>query len=147
MRMVSRVASGLLAAVIGIGSMTAATRPGALGFSVALPEHGQLAAQAQLVVKDVQVPSNRSAIFRMIAINAGSETFLGSFAVVGSSPDATGTTRHPEFRVNVTTTLANWLRTHPGARTLEIRIEPVDGQRRVLKDMGWSAREVFLEFR
>jgi hypothetical protein len=138
-----------LALVLGtllVAAALAATPTSTKCVLVRLPQGWQVASRVTLALKDVTVPNNRSAVFRVVTVNsAGRETFLGSFGVVGVSPTASGQTTRETVRVDVTASLARWGREHAAASELQVCVLPVDGARRRIDDLQWSMAEVTLE--
>jgi len=101
--------------------------------------------QTHLIIRELEVPSNRSAIFRVCIIGEnGDTTYLGSTAVVAMAPKATGMTRHKLLRIDVTSGLRAWSAKRSSPDSADVRIVPKDGRGRVLTDLKWSAREVEL---
>jgi len=129
------------------GGATAA-RPSVSRFVITLPEDWRDAESMTLVLRDVAVPRNRSAIFQvLVADEAGQETLLGSFAVVAISPDAEGQSHHEAFRVNMKRPLSRWGKENPRTSVLRLRVTPIDSKRQVIENLDWSAGDVAIEVR
>ena len=109
-----------------------------------MPDDRRTADRLMLVVADVSVPKNRTAVLEFHAA-AGNETaMLGSYGVVAESTTAAGTSTFEAMRVNVTRPLRRWLDAHPGS-TVCIRVTPVDGSQRPIADLGWTSRTIEIQ--
>ena len=133
------------ACALSIGAVQPAPASTCAGaFSVRLPDGWRTADRLMLVVADVSVPKNRTAVLEFHA-TAGSETaMLGSYGVVAESTTAAGTSTFEAMRVNVTRPLRRWLDAHPGS-TVCIRVTPVDGSQRPIADLGWTSRTIEIQ--
>jgi hypothetical protein len=113
-------------------------------FRLTLPDNWQQASTILIVFKNLDVPENRSAVFRLYA---GSEArSIGSVSVIGRSREAKGTRHIDRLEANVTEEFRRWAATAKPTSTVTIQVKPYAGLKED-PDYIWQAKEVRLETR
>ncbi len=109
-------------------------------FRVDVPKQAD-SKQTHLLLRDVVTPRNRPVVLRAYALAAdNSKVYLGSTAVPGVSPDATGVTSLSLLRINVTTGFRCWLTLARSAPKVDIEISSSSGGDSAAKHARWSIR-------
>ena len=124
---------------------------GPRAFDLALPDNWKQAANLVLVFKDLEVPEDRSVVFRLFpagqseAIPAKNDS-LASVSVVAKSRHAKGLRRIDKLEVNLSSEFRRWAeKAKPGER-VSVVVKPYAGLREA-NDYPWQVRELKLEVR
>ena len=117
-------------------------------YEVSVPAEWRSADRLMLLAREVSLPKNQSVVFEFFATASGVEPVrLGSYGVVAESDTATGNWHLEVLPVNVTKPLRRWLEARPQKTTLVVRVDVVDGDRRPLPDVNWTARTIEIDAR
>lgn len=109
-------------------------------FRLDVPAHAD-SKQTHLLLRDVAVPRNRPLVLRVYALGADdTKVYLGSTAVPGISPDASGVTSLSVLRINVTTGFHRWLTAARSALKVDIEISASGDSDSTTRHARWSIR-------
>lgn len=115
-------------------------------FVVPLPAEWKAATRIRLVLEGVTVPGNRPLKFRVTTTEEDQrEVFLGSVGIEALGRSESKARRLPTLRIDITQSLKEFLKNRGGARSLELRIQPVNGRNNPIQDLKWSTDNVRLE--
>ena len=115
-------------------------------FVVPVPTNWSNAIQIRLVLEEVTVPGNVPLKLRVTATSqAGQEDFVGSTGIEALNRDESKPHELPVLRLDVTRSLRRLLESRPKEKTIEFRIQPVDGRNNPIPGLKWSCKTARLE--
>lgn len=115
-------------------------------FVVPVPTNWSNATQIRLVLEEVTVPGNVPLKLRVTATSqGGQEEFVGSTGIEALSRDESKPHELPLVQLDVTRSLRRLLEGLPEAKTVELRIQAVDGRNNPIPSLKWSCRTARLD--
>lgn len=120
---------------------------GARTFDLALPENWKQAKAVVLVFKNLEVPEDRSVVFRVVPSGRSEDTErLGTLSVVAKSRNSKGVRHLGQLEVNLSAGFRRWAETARTGERVSITVKPYAGLREAV-DFPWQVGELKLETR
>jgi hypothetical protein len=115
-------------------------------FVVPVPTNWSNATQIRLVLEEVTVPGDVPFKLRVTATSqGGQEEFVGSTGIEALSRDESKPHELTVLRLDVTRSLRRLLEGRPEEKTIELRIQAVDGRNNPIPKLKWSCKTARLE--
>jgi hypothetical protein len=135
----------LLAGVMSLSLSTA--KDNETQFVLPVPEDWQTATRIRLVLDGVTVPGNVPLKVRVTSKGQdGQEVFIGSAGIEALGRDKSQARPLPILQLDVTRSLRRLLENRVGEKkTIELRIQPVDGRSNPIPGLKWSCERARLE--
>lgn len=136
----------LLAAIMWLSSAAATDDGTPAPFVVPVPTNWANATQIRLVLEGVTVPGNVPLKLRVTTVSQESqEEFVGSTGIEALGRDESKPHELPVVQLDVTRSLRRLLESRPGEKTIEFRVQPVDGRNNPIPGLKWSCNTARLE--
>lgn len=115
-------------------------------FVVPVPANWSNATRIRLVLEEVTVPGNVPLKLRVTAVSqGGQEEFVGSTGIEALGRDESKPHELPLVQLDVTRSLRRLLEGRPEEKTIELRIQAVDGRNNPIPNLKWSCKAARLE--
>ena len=135
-----------LAAIVRLSSSAATDDEKPTLFVVPVPTNWSNASRIRLVLEGVTVPGNVPLKLRVTAINQdGQEEFVGSTGIEALGRDESKLHQLSVLQLDVTRSLRRLLEGRPEEKTIELRIQAVDGRNNPIPGLKWSCKTARLE--
>lgn len=137
-----------LTAIVGV-SLAGATDDGRpIPFAVHIPANWANATRLRLIFEEVTVPGNVPLKLRVTAVTqGGQEEFVGSTGIEALGRDEFKPHELLLVQLDVTRSLRELLKDHPEKKTIDLRVQAVDGRNNPIPKLKWSYNKARLEVR